>query len=299
MGEKMYVDVLLLENLIINLLLLKVTQRFSKIKTSRLKIFIGAAVGAVYVIAAFFSSYEILYILPVKIAVSVLMVTIAFTPKLLQDFLKALGIFYIISFAFGGAAFALFYFTQEGQIINGMFYISGFPFSLLITAFAIGYLLLVYCWGYIQGKILKDELKYTVNIKLDDKEISVEAILDTGNSLKDPITGFPVIVIEYDIIKDILPDKLSSIFNQSGHDIDFTVLGSLMDNTDWINRLRLIPYTSLGKQNGMLVGLRPDLIVLHQKNKNFEIKDVIVGIYHSKISKNGEYGGLLYPEIIK
>jgi stage II sporulation protein GA (sporulation sigma-E factor processing peptidase) len=298
----MYVDVLLVENFIINLVILNITARFSKIKTTKKKLALGAALGALYVLVVFFPSLEMLLTLAMKIAVSVLMVIIVFAPDRFKDFFKALAIFYIITFALGGAAFALFYLSGQGKIMNGILYISNinnFPVSLLIMGIGLGYLLLVFCWDYIQNRIISDELIYDVIIELNNKKIEVNAILDTGNSLKDPISNLPVIVVEYEAIKQALPDKMSAIFNNSRDDISYEKLCNVLEKTDLLFKIRLIPFSTLGRQNGMLIGIKPDNVRLTGKKCKREIKDVVIGICNNKISKTGEYKALLYPEILR
>jgi stage II sporulation protein GA (sporulation sigma-E factor processing peptidase) len=227
------------------------------------------------------------------------MIIVTFTPDKFRDFFKLISIFYIISLAFGGAAFFLFYITGSGIIANGTFYIRDFPLSLLISAFALCYILLVYCWDYIQSRILKNQLKYNIVIEIDGKSAGIDAIIDTGNSLKDPISNLPVIVVEYEVLKDLLPRRLSQMFRDSGGNVDYERLCSIMDNADWIYRVRLIPFSSLGKQNGMLVGVKPDKVRINHSKFSREISNVIVGIYNNKISKDGDYKALLYPEILK
>lgn len=297
-GEKMYVDILLFENFIINYIILNFTSRYSKLKTTRIKLAIAAFMGAIYIFIIFFPSVEIFFTLLMKIAVSVLMIIIAFTPDKFRVFFRLLGIFYIISFALGGAAFGLFYFMGKGNVINGAFYIKDFPVSLLITAFAVGYILLNYCWGFIQNRLMNDNFKYDVTIELGDKQVKFEGILDTGNSLKDPITNYPVIVVEYRVLSDILPPGISNIFTDDKRDMDLTKLYELENRDDWICRVRIIPFTSLGKRNGMLIGIRPDNVKLSNKENIVEIKDVIIGLYNNEISKHGEYRALLCPELL-
>ncbi|MDI6617659.1 MAG: sigma-E processing peptidase SpoIIGA [Clostridiales bacterium] len=297
----MYIDVIVFENFIINFFILNITSRLSKIKTSKIKLFAGAIIGAFYIIIYFFPSLKVFFSLMMKVSVSILMIIIAFTPEKFKDFFKVLSIFYIISFAFGGAALAFLYFTGKGTEANGIFYIKDFPVSLLVMAFAVVSLLLIFCWDYIQDKIYNEGIIYNVFIELDKKVASFNAMLDTGNSLKDPITNNPVIVVEYDVIKPILPPAFSKLFTGSEkNNINFATLYGSNEN-DIACRIRLIPFTSLGKQNGMLIGVKPDSIVLvSQKKKNKRVlKDVIVGIYNNKISSDGQYNALLYSEILR
>lgn len=295
----MYVDLLLIENFIINLIIMHITSRLSKVKTTKIKLILGSALGALYVLVVFFPSLKIFLTLLMKIAVSILMIIIVFTPERFKDFFKTLAIFYIVTFAFGGAAFALFYLTGQGKVINGIFFINSFPSSLLVIALGVGYILLVSCWDYIQNRIMNESFMYNLEIQINNKNIKVDAILDTGNSLKDPISNLPVIVVEYDAIKLALPDRMSNIFGSQKDDVNYERLYKLLENTDWIFKIRLIPFSTLGKQNGILVGIKPDGVTLSSKKYIKEIKDVVIGIYNNKLSKTGEYKALLYPEILK
>jgi len=71
-----------------------------------------------------------------------------------------------------------------------------------------------------------------------------------------------------------------------------------ISNTSWFNRFRLIPFSSLGKENGMLVGFRPDFIEIDNDNEKKDIKDVVIGIYTRSLSKNEKYRALLSPDLI-
>lgn len=65
---------------------------------------------------------------------------------------------------------------------------------------------------YIAFKIIKIELLkdiiYPLEIKINEKSISMNALLDTGNMLKDPITLMPVIVVEKEMLYDFLPKEI-------------------------------------------------------------------------------------------
>ncbi len=45
---------------------------------------------------------------------------------------------------------------------------------------------------------------------------------------------------------------------------------------DYISRFRLIPFSSLGKQNGMLIGFKPDKIIVKFDESEKEWQNVIV-----------------------
>ena len=63
-------------------------------------------------------------------------------------------------------------------------------------------------------------------------------------------------------------------------------------------RLPLIPFSALGTENGLLLGIKPDDFYINYQGKILENKNVIVGIYNKKLSKNNRYNALVGLDII-
>lgn len=125
----------------------------------------------------------------------------------------------------------------------------------------------------------------------------LSALVDTGNSLYDPLTNSPVVVVEFSAIKNILPMEIQSIFDESKEN-DLDSVTKIVSDSRWLSRFRLIPFTSLGKENGMLIGFRPDYIEVGENTEKKGVTDVIIGIYNRALSKNNNYNALLSPELV-
>ena len=82
-----------------------------------IRTFLASGIGGVYAILSYMSMLEIYSNLFLKIALSVVMVYIAFNPKNKKIFFKQLMIFYLTSFTFGGVTFALLYFVSPQKIL--------------------------------------------------------------------------------------------------------------------------------------------------------------------------------------
>ncbi|MCR1898027.1 sigma-E processing peptidase SpoIIGA [Irregularibacter muris] len=293
-----YGDIIVVENFIINFIIIWLTVRFSKIRTHVWKILIGAFIGAAYTLLIYFPLLNIFNEITMKICLSIIIIIVVFTPKKIKDFIRPFAIFYLISFIFGGSAFALIYMTQYGGLSSkGFFYVSKFPISLLLITCLLSYFLIKVSWDYIQSKISKDNILTNIHIDIDGKVKELKGLFDTANFLNDPISKSPVIVVEYSIIKDVLPIEIREIFNEN-QEKDFEHISQVLIHSDWINRFRMIPFTSLGEKNGLLVGFKTDKITIVEKEKNKEVNNVIMAIYNQKLSNEGEYNALLNPEIL-
>lgn len=129
-------------------------------------------------------------------------------------------------------------------------------------------------------------------IVIDKKEVFIKVIIDTGNFLREPITKLPVMVVEKNLLYEIIPknilDNLDKIIN--GEDVEIG---------EYISKIRLIPFTSLGKENGILIGIKADKVLIQRDEKNININNVIVGIYNGTLTKNGKYQGLIGLDMLE
>ena len=66
----------------------------------------------------------------------------------------------------------------------------------------------------------------------------------------------------------------------------------------YISKLKLIPFSSLGKQNGMLIGIRPEYVKVITDEQEKINKNVIIGIYEKSLTKKGEYQALIGIELL-
>ncbi|WP_432400762.1 sigma-E processing peptidase SpoIIGA [Wukongibacter sp. M2B1] len=295
---EIYAEYLFLENFIMNFLILHITSYFCKYQGKTFKLGLGAAVGALYAFIIFFPSLHFLLSFSMKLVASMLIIVISFTPEKFRDFFKYLSIFYLVSFVFGGTAFALFYFTNFNSILsNGIFYSNSFSFRALFYSVAVAYVLIVISIGFIKNRLNKENLYKQIIIEFDSKRKEINALIDTGNTLADPISKFPVIVVEYSAIEELIPDGVKDIFkNENTNKLE--KVSDILQNSNWMNRFRIIPFTSLGKENGILIGFKPDNVMMEIKGDEMNITKTIIGISTNRLSKNGDYRALLNPDIL-
>jgi len=294
-----YIDVLFVENMIMNYLILTVTSRFCRSSASGLRMLAGAAVGAAYVIfVVCFSDIKVYYSVAAKFLLSIVIIITTFSYRKISTCLKQLVVFYAVTFMFAGAAFAFIYFNQTGTFTgNGIIYI--YWKSKLTTIFmSAGAILIIsrIFLDIVKLRISKEDLCVRLSIVFESRNKILEALIDTGNSLCDPISKTPVVVVEYDAIKDILPSDICAIFEEYMED-NLNCLTETISKSSWYSRFRVIPFTSLGMENGILLGFKPDSVIIGDGERKKDINNVIVGIYNKSLSKNEKYKALLGPEL--
>ena len=68
---------------------------------------------------------------------------------------------------------------------------------------------------------------------------------------------------------------------------------------EYISKLRVIPFTSLGMPNGMLLGIKADNVTIYSEDEKILEENVIIGLYDKKLSKTGKYTSLIGISLIE
>lgn len=291
-----YLDIVLIENLCMNYIILFAVGFIMKIKMNHIRLILSGLIGGIYAILAYMNMIPMYSTMWMKVILSITMTYIAFTPKGIKILLKELIMFYLVSFVFGGCAFALLYFVKPQDIfmVDGV-YIGTYPIKIALLGGIVGFVVMHIAFKFVKNKMSKKELIYDVEIKIEEKILNLKAMLDTGNMLKDPITGVPVVVVEKEKLKEILPQE---IINNT----DNIIGGDWKANEENYNyraRFRIIPFTSIGKQNGMLLGFKVDEIKILVDAEEIIKKEVIICIYKEKLTKNNTYSALIGLDILE
>ena len=292
-----YIDVVFLENLVMNSIILVASGIILKKKMKWIRIILASSLGAIYTIIGYISVLEIYSNLILKVILSILIIYIAFNPQTVKQLWKDLLIFYLTSFVFGGVAFALIYVVKPQDILmkNGLF-LGTYPLKTVLLAAIVAFIIIIAAFAIVKTKFSKKDMFCDVEVELNNKIIKTRAMIDTGNLLKEPITNTPVIVVEHTLLYECVPkeilDNLESILGGELVKIPEKV------RNEYISKLKLIPFASLGKQNGMLVGIKADSLKIIQDDQEKENKNVIIGIYNKSLTKRGEYRALIGMDLV-
>jgi stage II sporulation protein GA (sporulation sigma-E factor processing peptidase) len=285
-----YADVSFLINFSMDFMILWATAKLSGTPI-RYKRFMGvAALGGMYGVAYLVPEMSFWFSLPLKIIFSFLMIILAFSPRGWQEFKKNLIYFYAVSFCMAGATFAVTCLGEKGN--QGIPFYYWYLLGGIVCALFMG----KNAGKYLSQKILPALLKYPVELHFGQKSCKGEGFLDTGNSLRDPISQSPVVVAEYALVKECFPDDCKAAMEN--FDDENEVLQALSTST-WANRLRLIPYTSIGQKNGLMVGFRCDEMVVDPGKINLLYKNLVVGIYQHQLGVADSYQLLIPAEILE
>lgn len=211
MGEvTVYIDVLFMLNFLINSCLFYTTGKICKRDISAGRLCAVSAVSALYAAVMFFPRLHILYTLALKLIFSAVFTALAFRLKRPRDILLVTAVFFLVSFAFGGAAFAIMFLTSAGEhldatVSNGQLYLNVSIWALIAAAGA-AYAGITVFAKMCRKNYSRERLTVKLEIKTLGTVLRVNGFIDTGSYLCGA-DGTPALAIEYDAVRDKLPPQ--------------------------------------------------------------------------------------------
>lgn len=218
-----YLKGVALTKLLVDLLLLVVTNRLCGYPPMWRRTASAALLGAGYAAACMLQGFAFLGSLLWRTVFLALMGWVAFGFG--KSALRRTVIYILLCMALGGVA--------QGLNAGGIA-------SVFLSALLIG----VMC--FLGFRDIPGGSRYVpVELTYGETHLSLIALEDTGNTLRDPITGRPVLVVEAGVaqkLTGLTPQQLRSPIR-------------VMEEGS-VPGLRLIPYRSVGQSSGMLLALR-------------------------------------------
>lgn len=218
-----------------------------------------------------------------------------FRPKGSGEWILLLVFTYLSAFAIGGVGIALFYFTSMpdwiGQTIS--FSVGNFPVKILVISCSIFYVILKLGSGWIDTRMTKSQNFCRVRIEQDGQSAEAVVLIDTGHALYDPVSKEPVLILEFSKIRHFFPLEAQILFYEK-KTVTIDSLFYVLGNHPLRNRLREIPFSSLGTEAGVLPAFVADKAeILVQGKEAFPLKMAIIGIVNRPLGNGKGYYGLV------
>lgn len=290
-----YIDIIFLENILMNYIILFATLVVikSRAEYQQIRLILSSIIGSCYAVIVYLDILPIYSNIFMKIVLSIIMVYVAFGAPNVKQLLKQILIFYLVSFIFGGCTFALIYFIKPENVkINNGVFVGTYPIKVTLIAGVVAFIVTQIAFKINKNKLNNKNAFLNIEIFFEEKILKVKALLDSGNMLTEPISKLPVIIVEKEELKKIISkDFLNYIENFVGGDVEKEYEKNNIQ--EYLSKVRMVPFMSIGKENGMLIGIRIDKIKIDTEDINIERKNVIAGIYDKKLTKDNKYNALI------
>ncbi len=278
-----YLDTLFLLNTLMDYLLLLAAARLAGEQLRRGRMGIGALLGGVYAGAAVLPGFGFLSRPIWQLGCALVMVLVGLGAS--RRLLRQTVIFFALAFAFGGGILAI-------SLLGG----DGLPFGLvpgvnldvkvILLSGAVCYVVLtlalsrVGCHGEGRGELVR------VCLRLQERQVHLTALRDTGNTLTDPATGRAVLVAQGDSVSGLFPEGGRPGQEQLLHPADSI---RQLEQGALRGRVRLLPYRAVGVPCGMLLAVRVDSVHVNGVDRG----SALVALSPTPVSDGGAYRALV------
>lgn len=260
MYYELYVDSLFLVNFVMNLYLLLLVNLSVFRTATRKRLILGALLGAGFYLLPIMMGGPRWMRFPVGIPVgAVLMIVVTFRANSIRAFLEVAEKLILYSVLMGGSMLLIIKkipWLEENSV--GIWGVLGMG--------AILYLL----FGYLAEHKMQQGKQCKVTLVNGENKITVRALLDSGNSLVEPISGKPVSIVEKDIIHRLW-DRDPELY-------------------------RAIPYHSIGKKHGILKGYSLPEMRIEVNGVPKICKDVYVAVCEEYVTSEEKM--ILHPDLL-
>ena len=275
MEVEVYADLLFLINAAMDGLCLLLTGKLLHRRVKTWRVALAAVLGGVYAVAALFPRVGAGVALLMDAAVCLLMCGVVFGGKSgggLRGLLPSAGVYFLLSMALGGIMTALYHLLNRAGAVELLTRLTGGegdgPGSWL-------FLLLALVGGALSlrvgrlGRRVGRVKACAVTVELEGARAELCGLVDSGNLLRDPMSGRVVICAEAAALDALLSPDLAAVMAGASPD---TVSLSPKDT----RRVRLIPAgTATG--GSLLYGFLPDrlIITLEGESRGREVDAVV------------------------
>ena len=287
MGQTVYVDLLFMINFSMDFLCFFITARILSLPMSLPRMLLASALGGIYSDIALFIRLGAIPSLMLDILVCVILCAIAFLKKGNSSSLPLyIIVYFAISMALGGFMTAIFNLLNKADIPLE----SGASDGISVWAFAAlaavsGALTL------LGGRFFRKKSAQThaeVEVFYAGRRARLSAMIDTGNLLREPISGKPCIVADTSSLSGIIPESLA----RAAREGKISAIGHLSQSDS--KNVRIIPIkTALG--DGVLIALRAEKVTVNT-GKGTRAIDAFVAL--SDIKKSADGSEALLPSEI-
>ncbi len=249
-------------NFAVDFVILSLTVGIARVSVKTYRLVLGAAIGAAGACGIFFVPPVLSVILKtVTVAVSGIAV---FGKRKAAQYLKLFLLLFCVSFAFGGGVYAL---CSVFGVTRGASGYMEIDLWLFVLIFAVLYLPIKLAYQIYNRKMATSKKVVPALITLAGRHFALNLLSDTGSTLKEPISGRYVMLVDGAELFDAIEAEKKR--------------GAVV-----------VPYMSAGNPNGVLVGVFAKSVTASGRTLS---KTVVAHVGHP-LSQSGEFNAVISSE---
>ncbi|MBO5416794.1 MAG: sigma-E processing peptidase SpoIIGA [Clostridia bacterium] len=284
MGQTVYVDLLFLINFSMDFLCFFLCAKLLGRKLSLGRALLASALGGIYANAALFMSLGRILSLLIDIIFCAVMCAVAFYKRGKARSLPLyILVYFAISMALGGFMTAIFNLLNRADLPLEQGSSDGISVWMFALLAALSALITLFGGRFFRKKAGQKNAE--IEISYRGKSVRLRGMSDSGNLLREPISGKPCIIADIGALEPIIPRKITIAARKK----NVSALGDMMRED--AKNIRIVPIKTAGGE-GALLAVRADKITL-DCGKGAEQVDALVVL--SDIAESADGNEALIP----
>ena len=279
-----YGDLLFLLNALVDYLLILAAARLCGQRLERLRFALAAGLGGCYAVAIFLPGGGFLEAVPCKLSAAALMLVVAYGGS--RHFWRQSFMFFALTCGFGGGVFAIGMLGKQSLTLGRGIIYSRLDVNMILLSAAISYAgITTIMKGVGKHSTFTGEL-VAVELEQGARKVAFNALMDTGNTLADPVSGRSVMVAEGERLAELFPpgagpDK-RDLADPAGAFVRLCAGGCR-------GNYRLIPYRAVGVEHGFLLAVYIERCRIDGQEQG----RTLVALSPTPVSDGGNYCALI------
>lgn len=204
---KIYLEPVFAINTLMNMLILYIAGRLSGQRARLWRYLVSSVLGGLYAALALLPFCVALGNIAVKVALSLAMTALAWRIKGWLTFLKGWAAFVGVTAVGGGGAFAAAILLDSIGPFSGTVHLSQNALFLTILGAAS---IVLFSASAIRRRG-GPAVRYPLRIWQGGKRVQLDALLDTGNLLREPLSGLPVVLLDRSLGQRLVGGNSSAV----------------------------------------------------------------------------------------
>ena len=246
-----YLDSVFVLNGVMDYFLLLATAHLAGAPLRRWRFALAGVLGGAYAAAVFLPGFGLLASLPGKALAGAAVALAAYGPD--RKLPRLMLLLLLVSCGFAGCVLGLGMASGGVPMANGIFY-TDVDVRVLLMAAGAAYAVLSVVFRASARQGLGGTLT-RASLYWGGRRVDLTTLCDTGNALRDPATGNPVLVARAGRLRELWPPELRPFLTERMLEHPAEVLERLPAER---TRFRLIPYRAVGVPSGLLLAVRTD-----------------------------------------
>ena len=278
---EIYIEYLLIDNLIINSLIIYLTSRFSGFKMSKRRIFLSSLFATMFsFVFPFFNNFNFMVLLFLKLVVGFIITLILKKHKSFLGLIVCFLLFVTSTFIVGGFVYGLINILGLSTTLNGLL-INNFeiPMGVVVLVLCLYVILLNKLINCVKNRCLHSSEYVDVFVNNLNKIYKINAYYDTGNGLYDNLSNKPINMISLKLYKKI---------------VDYACDYKNSCVAEGLKNMHYVSVKTISGCDKVLV-FEIDALKILNKNKSYKFENVCVGVSKTNF---GEFDCLLHKDFI-